>query len=619
MRNKTLLGISIGPVQLFINSARTVRDLWSGSYILSWLTAHAASSVIDSGGEMIFPPIENNPLYLAIKNGSTCKEEALQSCLPNTFIAEVPSDKAKSIADGCKRAVLDEWLRISNCVKLHLGQAWDKKFPVWDYDWKGQIKHFWDIRISLLPPVSDEDLEQINQSLSLGIQENDEDRLFHIRMEILGRLSIAQKMIRHYPSNPPENDTRPKCIQTGDYAQMGPIAQGNQDSLKIASEFWKNAKPLVHDRRERLKAKDCFSAIALVKRFAWSQYFSKRLERNPEEKRMWDTATIAAANWLKQTSDNELPLHEMIEKQLKDNNTGKHWWGNWLHQRKQKESDEECPKEAWDTIRKAREQAENMQLGAPPSYYAILALDGDRMGEKLRNASRKEQGKISQLLQQFTLEKVPEAIRKYLGSIDLGQPVYAGGDDILALLPLIMNNRGDIRNVLECAYDINKAYSNLGLGTTSAGLAIVHYKSDLRESLDAARKAEKAAKNAGRDRIGIATVRRSGEHTTAVAKWEEDVKCLSDLVREFHKGKTDRWTYELGMEMKILKECKDEGAEMIDAELLRLICRCEKAPDGIVKIWEEIITHFKNGNDLEARENALTLFQSMSFIARVKE
>ena len=38
---KAFLAFSLGPVQSFIESAVSLRDLWSGSYILSWLTWHA--------------------------------------------------------------------------------------------------------------------------------------------------------------------------------------------------------------------------------------------------------------------------------------------------------------------------------------------------------------------------------------------------------------------------------------------------------------------------------------------------------------------------------------------------------------------------------------------------
>jgi CRISPR-associated protein Cmr2 len=37
--NRTLLKLQIGPVQDFIAQARSTRDLWSGSYLLSWLLA----------------------------------------------------------------------------------------------------------------------------------------------------------------------------------------------------------------------------------------------------------------------------------------------------------------------------------------------------------------------------------------------------------------------------------------------------------------------------------------------------------------------------------------------------------------------------------------------------
>jgi hypothetical protein len=37
--NRTLLKLQIGPVQDFIAQARSTRDLWSGSYLLSWLMA----------------------------------------------------------------------------------------------------------------------------------------------------------------------------------------------------------------------------------------------------------------------------------------------------------------------------------------------------------------------------------------------------------------------------------------------------------------------------------------------------------------------------------------------------------------------------------------------------
>ncbi len=42
--SKSLLKLQIGPVQESIAQARSTRDLWSGSYLLSWLMAAGISS-----------------------------------------------------------------------------------------------------------------------------------------------------------------------------------------------------------------------------------------------------------------------------------------------------------------------------------------------------------------------------------------------------------------------------------------------------------------------------------------------------------------------------------------------------------------------------------------------
>ena len=42
-QEKSLVLFQAGPVQPFIAAARSTRDLWSGSYMLSWLMAAAAN------------------------------------------------------------------------------------------------------------------------------------------------------------------------------------------------------------------------------------------------------------------------------------------------------------------------------------------------------------------------------------------------------------------------------------------------------------------------------------------------------------------------------------------------------------------------------------------------
>ena len=61
MSKGTLLLLSLGPVQSFIASARKTEDLWSGSYILSYMTEKAIALTQEQAEkqqltvELIFP------------------------------------------------------------------------------------------------------------------------------------------------------------------------------------------------------------------------------------------------------------------------------------------------------------------------------------------------------------------------------------------------------------------------------------------------------------------------------------------------------------------------------------------------------------------------------------
>lgn len=58
------LSLSLGPVQGFIAAARTVRDLWSGSAILSWLTFQGLRPILEALGPtaVVYPALRGNSL-----------------------------------------------------------------------------------------------------------------------------------------------------------------------------------------------------------------------------------------------------------------------------------------------------------------------------------------------------------------------------------------------------------------------------------------------------------------------------------------------------------------------------------------------------------------------------
>jgi len=65
--NSSLLKLQIGPVQDFIAQARSTRDLWSGSYLLSWLMAAGARALVKKCGNdpqvVISPVLAGQPIY----------------------------------------------------------------------------------------------------------------------------------------------------------------------------------------------------------------------------------------------------------------------------------------------------------------------------------------------------------------------------------------------------------------------------------------------------------------------------------------------------------------------------------------------------------------------------
>ncbi len=226
--------------------------------------------------------------------------------------------------------------------------------------------------------------------------------------------------------------------------------------------------------------------------------------------------------------------------------------------------------------------------------------------------------------------------------------IYAGGDDVLALLPA--------QTALACASQLRETFrknwerdaggrERLLMGrraTVSAGLAVVHYKEDLRFALETARKAEKAAKNAGRDALQITVCRRSGEHATALCPWEFAGE-VDRWVQIFTRDASDRWAYHLREEAETLSAL-DVGA--MQAEIQRQIGRAEQltkrlfgegqenkdaAGRRLVAAFDEYRSATKPppaddqppqrrfATDGEAFSQFITLCQTASFLARGRD
>ncbi|MCX8517551.1 MAG: type III-B CRISPR-associated protein Cas10/Cmr2, partial [Rhodoferax sp.] len=250
-------------------------------------------------------------------------------------------------------------------------------------------------------------------------------------------------------------------------------------------------------------------------------------------------------------------------------------------------------------------------VATPETYYSLIMLDGDRMGailagdtttktaisyrasfhpnvhtsfdaqaannRALKNYSQQARAispnrhlAISGALNDFSQTVVPHVVE----AEHLGRVLYAGGDDVLAMLPtadllstmqrlrhaysgaapqddktnwgMVRNRQGDVRNKLV----LNKGFAWLNgrlmrmMGrhaTASCGAIVAHHQAPLGAVLQELRKAEQRAKGEGeRDAFSITIIKRSGGALYLTEKWGEPLNLLQDLIDYLRTEGTSR-------------------------------------------------------------------------------
>jgi CRISPR-associated protein Cmr2 len=463
---------------------------------------------------------------------------------------------------------------------------------------------------------------------------------YHV--ELVQRSLAAQRSIRHVPPNSPVGNNSERWPQTG--TLLGSFEQMGPDDLGESRQFWDRVAQELSVEGVRVRSGEALCAVALVKRFAAPAYLREPLQLSTSDLRFPDTWTVAAAEWL---ANAERRGYHLGPAHISS------WNGHWLHWAKPDEDltdADKCPVDVFNQIQDARKPD---KCGKPPVYYAILKLDGDDLGGWLRGEkspkvrevmhptlvsyyeSLGQQAKagldakrpvgpalhaaISTALSNFALHVVPDVVGKHHGTV-----IYSGGDDTLILLP--------VSTALACATELRQAYMSdwyaagkrnyLMMGsraTLSGGLVAVHAKDDLRLALQDARRAEKLAKEAGKDALAITIRRRSGEHTSAVCGWAF-VSTVDHWAQQFRSGASDRWAYHLYMERSSLAALP---VEAMQAEIRRQITRAEEPtpqllpPACIAAAFESFRSRFHTAG--EALESFLTLCHSASFLARGRD
>jgi CRISPR-associated protein Cmr2 len=604
-----VLVFSVGPVQDFIATARRTQDLWMGSYILSYLTGTGLAALAKQHGmdAVIFPLLSEQPL-IRFWLSQTPGDLSLPS-LSNKFTAIMPVAQIESTVNDVQAAIKREWRNMSHAVNTAFMKWGDKPDETWNAIWDRQVdpdallEMYWAWR-----QLAD-DYAEIYASAERGFN--------------------ARKNLRDFM---PLEEAGEKCTLCG---QRQALYTGNDHSLRAVRAYWNNVQTSLEQAEYYTALKrngaERLCAVCAVKRFAQGEYL-KHLIQLPKEA-FPSTGSVAVADFVgailpklsgndqiqqsarnlvwalrKRDSQNQcLPstaqgaiphLEEQVDRLPEDwREIGKdltaydgefYFAETYTLDRFRDYRVEVSEAQIRDMAAKRTalvEAAKQSEIRPPAKYYAVLAMDGDKMGEwisgthtNFRTLSPDGQVSpdvhrtISQALSAFALERV----RQIVEQAHAGRVVYAGGDDVLALLPL--------SNVLETADQLRQAFSEALPGATaSVGIAVAHHNSPLSEALAAARHTERAAKDSyGRNALAVTFLKRSGEVLRVGAQWRysdelDDVAAVLDEMQQAiaNEQLSSKFAHAYWESARALP------AAAVQAELCRLIKRHKggNAPD----------------------------------------
>jgi len=676
---------TITPVQSFIATARKTSDLWAGSYLLSYLIYKAIEVIMENYGpdHIIFPNLLGQPLvdrwlngkfkdkfqifeqdwYKRFKENSTSYEKLTIANFPNRFLAVVPYEKSKEIAVNCQKDIekaIDNLLdKIPNEINNKIENYKTKiKENILAY-----IKPYWVVLPWYKDSYTDIDIV-INEYKDL-VGENDlvkgidiiknhnyyknanVGNAYSLLVELTERFLAARKMIKDFVLIEPQ--TGEKCHLCGEY-----------DILQLGDDKWN-----ILSKNHYVSKSEKLCGVCLFKRFL-PEMIQKELGLS-DKVQFPSTSEMATVKY-KISIDDDLigKFKNKFNEVFVDNKPPEiksipalknHKLytidGQWLmessYRKKYLENEfgitiEESKLEDMKKFLKDNEIN-------PPTYYAILAMDGDNMGKWLKgeflpkiksllhykvietlykysNDNKEERKKLvsllckrhpmspsfhnlfSRKLSDFALNKVREIVEtKHYGKL-----IYAGGDDVLAFLP--------VEDAVDCAFELNTEFnlllSNNSNASMSAGIVFVHHKYPLELALDEVRNAEKKAKSKyGRNAVCIKYITSGGQDKYFGIKWN-DKEFFDDIVCKYEIDElSTKFAYDF---MNIVNSVgytengsNDNLKRILKNELLR-IYRHKKSKENDKKFEENMLEQF---NKMRPQDFA-NMFIIARFVAQIK-
>ncbi|GIX28425.1 MAG: hypothetical protein KatS3mg123_2306 [Burkholderiales bacterium] len=413
--------------------------------------------------------------------------------------------------------------------------------------------------------------------------------------ELLERALAAVKATRRFAQT---EEKGWRCAMTGEAEWITTDPAQLQTSYRQQTDtLWAKVS---EKRRSWVRPGEHLSALPMLKRLWPTLYIEEvrdLIKAGGIERFVVSTHTLALAPAIERaieagkqpdpdmTQGERVALPRRLDEKLRRSQAADGWRRvpGWLEA--QMESENEGAGEA------ARKRLARILGVKPDTYYGLLLMDGDEMGAWLSAGAGKTRPlkesfhptlkqrletrfggdskfveyaneprapnpawhmAISEALNQFALHLVPEIVeRAYLGRL-----IYAGGDDVLAMLAA--SDLLPAAAALRAAYSgqeptatggneldtfklqrLNNGWAQFGgkvlrlmgeRATASAGLVISHYQAPLGAVLRELRAAERRAKQLpGKNAWSLAILKRGGGALYVTARWGEPLRLFDAL------------------------------------------------------------------------------------------
>lgn len=539
----------IGPIWDAVRATRKLRDQWGASFLFSFLMGQVAKSVLENEhGKVPNPKVESDQKLIS----QTLIVPQLQG---DELLDYILTDEKTALTAG---SIPDQL--ICRCNKEDTPAKVKSKF-------NEQLDDLFRKCVAALEVASTHEIliapQQLRQYFRLFYSIFDEKA----SLETMKAASAARGDIHEFITWADEVNTVPhkddKCSLCGDRKMVLELKQkkrnGKPEKLCAVCSIKRglisalaipnhNAKfPATTDIAAKLVAEFMQSRFALIKseliEFSDAQLNPAKIEykeasqdleehemnRQREYRTAGDVRMVRYFSYQLYFSD--LPASKQIRYALKD---------QW----QKKMSSEE--KLTFKTSIRLDNYDIDIMTWLQHGYYALLATDGDDMGQIILNADNKDE--ISKNLLMYS-KHVAAVIAKYGGKL-----IFSGGEDTIAIVhPLYLLK---VINELEAAYrDKINATLNGKPASISVGAVICPHKHPLSLAVDTADYMlnEVAKKEPGKASVAISLVKGHSETSQLICKiQDETLFSIHDLEALFSARLPRGFVYKLSEEEMVL-------------------------------------------------------------------